>query len=76
MRAKIHPKYAELEVRCACGNAFKTRSTTKRIAVDICGACHPFYTGKQKFVDSAGRVEKFQRKFGSDYFKKSTDKKK
>ncbi len=68
MKKKIHPKYGEIEVRCACGNTFRTASTTKEIAVDICGACHPFYTGKQKFVDAAGRVEKFQRKFGGDYF--------
>ncbi|NLF30556.1 MAG: 50S ribosomal protein L31 [Planctomycetes bacterium] len=68
MKDKIHPKYDDVEVRCACGNKFKTRSTVKDIAVDICGACHPFYTGKQKFVDAAGRVEKFQRKFGGKYF--------
>ena len=68
MRKGIHPQYEELEVRCACGNTFSTRSTTKKIAVDICGACHPFYTGKQKYVDSAGRVEKFQKKFGGNYF--------
>ncbi len=68
MKDKIHPKYQDVEVRCACGNTFKTRSTAKDIAVDICGACHPFYTGKQKFVDAAGRVEKFQRKFGGKYF--------
>jgi large subunit ribosomal protein L31 len=71
MKDKIHPDYKELEVTCACGNKFKTRSTAKRIAVDICGHCHPFYTGKQKFVDSAGRVEKFQRKFGGAYFGKA-----
>ena len=70
MKQKIHPKYEEVEVTCACGNTFKTRSTTKKISADICGACHPFYTGKQKFVDAAGRVEKFQRKFGGDYFAK------
>jgi len=68
MKADIHPEYHDVEVRCACGNTFMTRSTTKQIAVDICGACHPFYTGKQKFVDAAGRVEKFQRKFGGNYF--------
>jgi len=74
MKAKIHPKYDEVEVRCACGNTFKTRSTVKDIAVDICGACHPFYTGKQKFVDAAGRVEKFQRKFGGKYFESKDSK--
>ena len=70
MREKIHPKYGSLEVRCACGNKFTTASTAKDIAVDICGACHPFYTGKQKLVDAAGRVEKFNRKYGGDYFAK------
>jgi large subunit ribosomal protein L31 len=71
MKSEIHPKYAEVNVRCACGHTFKTGSSTcKDIQVDICSACHPFYTGKQKFVDSAGRVEKFQRKFGGDYFAK------
>jgi large subunit ribosomal protein L31 len=57
MKADIHPKYVEAEVRCACGNTFKTRST-----VGICNACHPFYTGQQKFVDTAGRVDKFQQR--------------
>lgn len=72
MKAKIHPEYKEITVTCACGNAFATRSTLcKDIRVDICSACHPFYTGKQKFVDTAGRVEKFQKKFGGNYFQKS-----
>jgi large subunit ribosomal protein L31 len=70
MKEDIHPKYEQVEVTCACGNRFTTRTTAKRIAVDICGACHPFYTGKQKFVDAAGRVEKFTRKFGGKYFSK------
>jgi large subunit ribosomal protein L31 len=70
MKEKIHPKYVEIDVRCACGNKFKTRSTKGDIQVDICSNCHPFYTGKQKFVDAAGRVEKFQKKFGGDYFRK------
>jgi large subunit ribosomal protein L31 len=74
MRADIHPDYHDVDVRCACGNTFTTRSTAKSIAVDICGACHPFYTGQQKFVDAAGRVEKFQRKFGGKYFADSKDK--
>lgn len=70
MKEGIHPKYAEVDVRCACGNTFKTSSTTcKVIQTDICSACHPFYTGKQKFVDAAGRVEKFKKKFGGDYFR-------
>lgn len=76
MREKIHPEYHEIEVRCACGAKWKTRSTTKDITVDICGVCHPFYTGKQKFVDAAGRVEKFQKKFGGNYFAKKAETKK
>ena len=59
MQADIHPKYLEAEVRCACGNSFKTRSTRSVIVVGICNMCHPFYTGTQKFVDTAGRVDKF-----------------
>jgi large subunit ribosomal protein L31 len=71
MKDKIHPVYKEVKVVCACGNTYQTRSTLgKEIHVDICANCHPFYTGRQKFVDAAGRVEKFQRKFGGDYFKK------
>ena len=62
MRDKIHPKYVESEIRCACGNVFKTRSTKPTILVGICNACHPFYTGTQKFVDTAGRVDKFQQR--------------
>jgi len=65
MKDGIHPKYQEVSVTCGCGNTFKTRSTRIKLAVDICSACHPFYTGKQKFVDTAGRVEKFNRKFGN-----------
>jgi len=76
MKAKIHPDYKEITVTCACGNTFRTRSTLCRgLQVEICSACHPFYTGKQKYVDTAGRVEKFQRKFGSEYFKKPAEKK-
>lgn len=62
MKADIHPKYLEAEVRCACGNSFKTRSTRPVIIVGICNLCHPFYTGQQKFVDTAGRVDKFQQR--------------
>jgi large subunit ribosomal protein L31 len=68
MKPNIHPDYYEIDARCACGNVFKTGSTSKEIKVDICSACHPFYTGKQKFVDAAGRVERFQKKFGGQYF--------
>jgi large subunit ribosomal protein L31 len=67
MKPKIHPKYQNCAVHCACGNTFTTRSTLPRIAVDICSACHPFFTGKQKFVDTAGRVERFSKKFGGTY---------
>lgn len=62
MKADIHPKYVESEIRCACGNVIKTRSTRPVIIVGICNACHPFYTGQQKFVDTAGRVDKFQQR--------------
>ncbi len=63
MKAKIHPEYVSCKVTCGCGNSFETRSTRDDIHVDICSACHPFYTGRQKFVDSAGRIEKFNQKF-------------
>jgi large subunit ribosomal protein L31 len=63
MKKEIHPEYHETKVTCGCGNTFKTGSTLKEIHVEICSVCHPFYTGKQKFVDTAGRVEKFQRKY-------------
>lgn len=63
MKADIHPSYIESTVTCGCGNKFTTRSTQEKIAVEICSACHPFFTGKMKFVDTTGRVEKFQKKF-------------
>ena len=63
MKADIHPRYDNCEIRCACGNVIKTRSTRKGpIIIGICNACHPFYTGTQKFVDTAGRVDKFQQR--------------
>ena len=65
MKKEIHPEYKEVNVTCACGNSFKTRSTKKEISVEICSACHPFFTGKQKLVDAAGRVEKFNRRFAN-----------
>jgi len=65
MKNDIHPEYHDVTVTCACGNSFKTRSTKKEISVEICSACHPFFTGKQKLVDSAGRVDKFNRRYGS-----------
>ena len=67
MKSKIHPRYQTCTVHCACGNTFVTRSTAAKINVDICSACHPFFTGKQKFVDTAGRVERFSKKFGGTY---------
>ncbi|MBU0951849.1 MAG: 50S ribosomal protein L31 [Elusimicrobia bacterium] len=63
MKEGIHPNYVESKVSCACGNSFITRSTKPVIKVDICSSCHPFFTGKQRFVDTAGRVEKFKKKF-------------
>ncbi len=65
MQSGIHPNYVETIVTCSCGNSFKTRSTKKEMRVDICSACHPFYTGKLKYVDTAGRIEKFQSKFAA-----------
>jgi large subunit ribosomal protein L31 len=65
MKTDIHPKYEVCEVSCACGNVFTTRSVKPGIKVEICAACHPFYTGKQKILDTAGRVEKFNRKFSA-----------
>lgn len=65
MKAGIHPAYHEINVMCACGNSFRTRSTHKGdIHVEICSNCHPFFTGRQKLVDTAGRVERFERKYG------------
>ncbi len=63
MKKGIHPKYVETTVACGCGETFKTRSTKSKIVVEVCSKCHPFYTGKQKFVDAAGRVDRFKRKF-------------
>jgi len=70
----IHPKYEKADVKCGCGNTFQTRSTVAELHVEICSACHPFYTGKQKYVDSAGRIEKFQKKFAGKYGLKTKDK--
>ncbi|MBO4343945.1 MAG: 50S ribosomal protein L31 [Clostridia bacterium] len=66
MQEGIHPKYVEATVKCACGETFKTRSTKEELRVDICSKCHPFLTGKQKVVDSGGRVDKFKKKFNLD----------
>ena len=70
MKEKIHPKYNKVTVHCGCGNTFETRSTSAEIHAEICSMCHPFYTGKQKFVDTAGRIERFQKKYGTSYIKK------
>ena len=64
MKSDIHPKYQECHVHCGCGATFETRATVKELRIEICSVCHPFYTGKQKFVDSAGRVDKFFKKYG------------
>ncbi|MFZ0390592.1 MAG: 50S ribosomal protein L31 [Calditrichia bacterium] len=64
MKQNIHPEYKMATVTCACGNTFKTRSTKDKLSVEICSACHPFFTGKQKLIDTAGRVEKFLKKYG------------
>jgi large subunit ribosomal protein L31 len=65
MKAGIHPEYYETDIVCACGAVYHTRSTRRDIKIGICAACHPFFTGEQKFVDTAGRVEKFTRRYGS-----------
>lgn len=75
MKAGIHPRYQTCEVHCACGNKFVTRSSSAKVGVDICSACHPFFTGKVKLLDTAGRVERFSKKFGGTYsFQKSAAK--
>jgi large subunit ribosomal protein L31 len=66
MQKQIHPNYVECKVTCGCGESFTTRSTVPEIRVEICSKCHPFYTGRQKFVDTAGRVEKFLRRYGME----------
>jgi large subunit ribosomal protein L31 len=66
MKEKIHPKYAEIHVTCSCGNTFTTRSTiAKPLHVEVCSSCHPFYTGKQKVMDTAGRIDKFRQRYGA-----------
>ena len=65
MKEGIHPKYQEVEARCACGNTFKTRSTKPELHLEICSNCHPFFTGRQKLIDTEGRVERFTKKFGT-----------
>ena len=63
MKEKIHPKYEMTKISCACGNVIETRSTVKDLKVEICSTCHPFFTGKQKLVDTAGRIERFRKKY-------------
>jgi large subunit ribosomal protein L31 len=63
MKTGIHPEYVECTVRCSCGNTFTTRSTVPELRVELCSECHPFYTGRQKLVDTGGRVERFQRRY-------------
>ncbi len=65
MKPGIHPKYQEVEVRCACGSTFKTRSTKPDLHLEICNQCHPFFTGRQKLIDTEGRVERFTKRFGT-----------
>ena len=65
MKEGIHPQYKEVEARCACGNTFKTRSTKPELHLEICSACHPFFTGRQKMIDTEGRVDRFQKKYGT-----------
>ena len=64
MKTDIHPEYNEVEVHCSCGATFVTRSTAKELKVELCSECHPFYTGKQKLVDSGGRIDRFERRYG------------
>lgn len=71
MRKEIHPEYVEATVKCGCGATFKTRSTKRDINVEICSSCHPYFTGQQKFVDTMGRVQRFQTKFGGKYFQEA-----
>jgi large subunit ribosomal protein L31 len=75
MKPDIHPKYGEAKVRCACGHEFVTGSTKESIRVEICSKCHPFFTGKQKLMDTAGRVERFRRKYAHLENQQSTDEK-
>lgn len=79
MKKDIHPEYVACKVRCGCGSSFESRAVVPEITVEICSSCHPFYTGDDKIVDSLGRVDRFTKKFGTDYFKtkaKKTAKKK
>ncbi len=70
MKANIHPKYEAVTITCVCGAVYETKSTLPLEKTDICGACHPFYSGKTKILDTEGRIEKFKKKFGADYASK------
>jgi large subunit ribosomal protein L31 len=70
MKTEIHPEYNAVQVHCSCGNTFETRSTSESLHVELCNLCHPFFTGKQRLVDSGGRVERFQRRYGERKAKK------
>ena len=76
MKDGIHPDYVETKVRCGCGNEFVTRSTRPELRIDICNVCHPFYTGRVKYIDTAGRIEKFQNKFAKGSYASLQDGKK
>ena len=65
MKEGIHPKYEPVQIKCACGEVIETKSTRKNIAVEVCSKCHPFFTGKQKLMDTEGRVERFKKKYGA-----------
>ncbi|MFW6457366.1 MAG: 50S ribosomal protein L31 [Planctomycetota bacterium] len=73
MKNEIHPDYMKCDVTCGCGEEFTTRATVPQIRVEVCSNCHPFYTGKQRFVDSAGRVEKFNKRWGKSIEQKKSD---
>lgn len=75
MKQEIHPEYHQVQVSCACGNIIEIRSTRKNLSLDICNQCHPFFTGKQKLIDTAGRIERFHRKYGKKGDKDSKAKK-
>jgi large subunit ribosomal protein L31 len=71
MKTEIHPQYQQVDVHCACGESWKTRSTKKDLRIEICSKCHPFFTGKQKLVDSAGRIDRFQQRYAKQGAKKA-----
>ena len=73
MKTDLHPNYVDCTVSCGCGNSFQTRATVQELKIEICNVCHPFYTGNQKFVDAAGRVDRFKRKFAKKSAKSAQD---